>query len=108
MIEIQTNVKQGGVVGGWICFAVGMFFMYVSLWTFILYVPLFGAAFVLSIVAMAQRRVAGGIVLLLCSIIVPGVLFLSLAATRTRDFAQKQSGAEQSASQNQASPTASQ
>ncbi len=64
MEELQTNVKQGALIGGWVCFGVGILFMVHSLWAFIFYGPLFFAAFVLSIVAMAQRRIGGGLALL--------------------------------------------
>ena len=40
------------------------------------YVPLFLAAFVLSIVAMAHRRVGGGLALLLCCLIIPPIAFV--------------------------------
>jgi len=76
MAEFLTNVKQGAVIGGWVCFGVGILFMVHSLWAFIFYVPLFLAAFVLSIVAMAQRRVGGGLALLLCCVIIPPIAFV--------------------------------
>ena len=76
MAELQTNVKQRAVIGGWVCFGVGILFMVHSLWAFIFYVPLFLAAFVLSIVAMAQRRVGGGLALLLCCVIIPPIAFV--------------------------------
>jgi|GEM_PF-4254260 len=80
--EVQTNVRQGAAVGGGVCFIVGMVLMFVSLMTFFLYVPLFIAAFILSIVAMAQGRVAAGLVLLLLTLIVPTVTGFGLAYTR--------------------------
>src|SRR4029450_3195616 len=51
---------------------------------FIFYGPLFFAAFVLSIVAMAQRRVGSGLALLCCGIIPPiaFVYYLGLIAHR--------------------------
>jgi len=80
MAELQTNVKQGAVIGGWVCFGVGMGFMFLSLLAVTFYAPLFFAAFVLSIVAIAQRRVAGGLTLLLCCVIIPPLTFLGLTA----------------------------
>jgi hypothetical protein len=59
MAELQANIKQGAVIGGWVCFGVGAAVMFLSIWAIIFYAPLFFAAFVLSIVAMAQGRVAG-------------------------------------------------
>jgi len=76
MDELQTNVKQGAIIGGWVCFGVGILFMVHSLWAFIFYGPLFFAAFVLSIVAMAQRRIGGGLALLLCCVIIPPTAFV--------------------------------
>jgi Bacterial SH3 domain len=76
MAELQTSVKQGAVIGGWVCFGVGILFMVHSLWAFIFYVPLFLAASVLSIIAMAQGRVGGGLTLLLCCVITPPIAFV--------------------------------
>jgi hypothetical protein len=84
MAELQTNVKQGAVIGGWVCFGVGTAFMFLSLWAFIFYAPLFLAAFVLSIVAMSQRRVAGGLTLLLCCVTIPPLTFLGSTAYRSQ------------------------
>jgi cell division septation protein DedD len=67
----SSAMKQGAAIGGWLCFVLGGVVMYFSLWTFILYVPLFLVAFVLSIVAMAQRRILAGIILLLATLILP-------------------------------------
>ena len=80
MAELKTNVKQGAIIGGWVCFGVGAALMFLSLWAIIFYAPLFFAAFVLSIVAMAQGRVAGGLTLLLCCVIIPSLTFLGLMA----------------------------
>src|SRR5215472_11294740 len=80
MEELRTSVKQGALIGGWVCFGVGAALMFLSLWAIIFYAPLFFAAFVLSIVAMAQGRVAGGMTLLLCCVIIPSLTFLGLMA----------------------------
>lgn len=74
--EVITNVKQGALIGGVVCFSLGIVLMFVSLSLFIIYVPLFLAAFVLSIVAMAQCRVAGGVFLLIGTIIIPSIICL--------------------------------
>jgi hypothetical protein len=79
---VQTNVKQGALIGGFVCFGLALAFMGVSLFTFFVYGPLLLAAFVLSIVAMAQRRTLGGVVLLLLTLIIPPVLGVGLAALR--------------------------
>jgi hypothetical protein len=76
----QTNTKQGALIGGWVCFVVGAALLFLSLWAIIFYAPLFFAAFVLSIVAMAQGRVTGGLTLLLCCVIIPSLTFLGLMA----------------------------
>jgi hypothetical protein len=73
---VQTNVKQGALIGGLACFALGIWLMHVSLWSFFFYGPLFLVSFILSIVAMSQRRIVGGIILLLATLVVPAVLGL--------------------------------
>ena len=80
--EVQTNVKQGALIGAVVCFLLAVVLVFVSLLTFFIYGPLFLAAFILSIVAMAQKRVAGGLTVLLLTIIVPPILILSLGAIR--------------------------
>lgn len=80
---VQTNVMQGGIIGGWVCFVLGAGLMLLSMWSFFFYGPLFVVAFILSVVAMAQRRVVGGVVLLLTTLIVPAVLGLVLFTSRT-------------------------
>jgi hypothetical protein len=82
---IQTNVKQGALIGGVACFAIGILLMFLSMWSFIIYGPLFLVAFILSIVAMAQRRVLGGILLLLATLVVPSILGLYLFTTRATE-----------------------
>lgn len=80
MDEFRTNVRQGALIGGWVCFVVGAGLMAFSLWAVILYAPLFFAAFVLSIIAMAQGRVAGGLTLLLFCVIIPSLTFMAVMA----------------------------
>src|SRR6266568_1902827 len=104
MADVQTNVKQGAVIGGWVCFGVGVAFMLLSLWAFIFYAPLFFAAFVLSIVAMAQRRVAGGLTLLLCCVIIPPLTFFGLMAYYAQSLNSSKSGSTSTALST-ASPT---
>lgn len=82
----QQLPKQGGAIGGWLCFALGISAMVWSVWSFILYVPLFFVSFVLSIVALAQRRIVSGAILLVATIVVPGILWLVLSATRASKF----------------------
>jgi hypothetical protein len=83
MSEVQTNVKQGAVIGGWISFGLGVLVMAYSTWLVPVYGALLFAAFVLSIVAMAQKRLTGGLILLLASVVVAPGLWLYLTLTRS-------------------------
>lgn len=49
-------------------------------WVVLLYGPLFLAVFILSIVSMAQRRIAAGVILLVVTLAVPTVTWIDLAA----------------------------
>lgn len=81
--KVETNVKQGALIGGVVCFILGVIMMCVSPWTVIVYAPLFLAAFVLSIVAMAQKRIAGGVILLVLTVAVPPVLLIAVPSFKT-------------------------
>jgi hypothetical protein len=85
--EINTNVKQGAIIGGWVCFGLGTLCMLWALFLFFLYGPFLLAAFILSIVAMSQRRVLSGVALLIATLLIPSILALYLVTTRTADFA---------------------
>jgi hypothetical protein len=87
---ILTNVKQGALIGGVVCFGLGLLFMAISLFLIFIYGPLFLAAFVLSIVAMAQRRIWGGVSLLMATLIIPTTLWFTLFAKRSADFLAEQ------------------
>lgn len=87
--EEKTHVKQGALIGGWVCFFLGSGIMYFSLWAFLLYGPILLAAFVLSISALAQRRIIGGVLLMLAVIISPTVQWLWSAVVRTDEFVQR-------------------
>ena len=71
---VQTNVKQGAVIGGWVCFVLGIVAMYLWMSTFFIYGPLLLAAFILSIIAIVQKRSSVGIILLLVTIIIPSLM----------------------------------
>jgi len=86
--EVTANVKQGAVIGGWVCFVLGVGAMYLSMWSFVIYGPLFLVAFILSIIAMSQRRVIGGISLLLATLVIPSILGLFLFSFRTTKMIQ--------------------
>jgi len=83
----QTNVKQGALLGSLVCLLVGLGFMYFTLLSFFIYGPLFLAAFILSIVAMAQGRVAGGVILLIVTLVAPSVFGLVFFAERATALA---------------------
>lgn len=57
-----------------ICLVLGCAFMVISLYSVIIYGPLFFASFILSIVAMAKGQVWGGIVVLLGNLTLPFVI----------------------------------
>jgi DNA-directed RNA polymerase subunit RPC12/RpoP len=74
--EKQTNVKQGAAITGWICFGIGAVILFVPLPTWFIYIPLFLASFILSIVVMVQGRIRNGISLLLVNVIGVPILFV--------------------------------
>jgi hypothetical protein len=74
--ELQTNIKQGAAIGGWICFGLASVIMFIPIPTWFIYAPLYLASFILSIVAMSQRRIASGLTLLLANVFGAPVLFI--------------------------------
>ena len=75
--------RSKAIAAGWACMAIGLLLVFVSpLGMLLLYGPLFLAAFILSIVGMAQGRIASGIVLLLLSIIVPLISVIGVSGYR--------------------------
>ena len=78
----EQRPKQGAVIGGWVCLALGAATMFWTLFSFVLYLPLFLASFVLGIVAIAQRRLGNGIPILLLSVVLPLFLGVGLGAQR--------------------------
>lgn len=95
---VMTNVKQGAIIGGWVCFGLGILCMLWSLVLFFLYGPFFLVAFILSIVAMSQRRVLGGIALLVATLLIPTILGAVLFTSRASKFADEMSKAIETAS----------
>lgn len=72
---MAVDKRNGAVVGGWCCIILAVLIGMASPALFLLYVPLAMAAFVLAIIAMAQRRITHGVFMLLLSILVPvGIL----------------------------------
>ena len=74
--ELETNIKQGAAIGGWVCFGLASIIMFIPIPTWFIYAPLYLASFILSIVAMSQKRIASGITLLLANVIGAPVLFI--------------------------------
>ena len=74
--ELQTNIRQGAAIGGWVCFGVASVIMFIPIPTWFIYGPLYLASFILSIVGISQRRIASGIMLLLANVIGAPVLFV--------------------------------
>ena len=77
---VETNMKQGALIGAIVCFALGVLLMYATLLSFIVYSPLLLAAFILSIVAMAGH-VVGGVLMLVVTVVVPPIVFLTRFAS---------------------------
>ena len=75
--------KNGLVIVGWFCLIIGIALMFYSLWTAFLYAPLFLVSFILAIILMSKKRVASGVILLLCSLVIPGILFFYLSLSRS-------------------------
>ena len=60
------------MLAGWICLGIGLLASLLSLGLLLPFVsPFFFAAFVLAIIAIVQKRVGGGVVLLISSITLP-------------------------------------
>ena len=72
----------GGVILGWVCFALGMLILHRSRGAIFLHGPFFLLAVIFSIVAMAHGRRIGGVVLLLCVLIGLSVMWMGLRDTR--------------------------
>ncbi|MRS11491.1 MAG: hypothetical protein EG823_00240 [Actinobacteria bacterium] len=85
--------KSSMAVAGWVCFGIGLGLMFASLATFFLYGPLFLVAFVLSIVAMTKGKVGAGIALMLCTLIIPGVMWFSLVAVNIAEANEEEQAA---------------
>lgn len=81
--ETESARRSNAALAGWICLLVGLVLMFWSLTLVVLYGPLFLASFILSITAMAQRRIAAGVVLLVTVVGVTPVLWLVTAAVKT-------------------------
>lgn len=68
---MSIDQRNAAAVGGSCCLIIGLL---LAIWqpvAFVIYLSLFLAAFILAIVAIAQKRVPAGLVLLILSIILP-------------------------------------
>jgi hypothetical protein len=68
-----SPARKGAIFGGWVSLLVAIGSIFVPFPTFWLYVPLILAAFICGIVAIAQGKAGSGIVLLLCSLVLPPI-----------------------------------
>lgn len=80
---LQLFAQQGAIIGGWTCFAIGFIILTVFSWPFYIHFALFVVALILSIEAMSQHKLIGGLSLLLTTLLLPtlvgfGLLFLQL------------------------------
>jgi len=82
------ETKSGVLIAAAICLGIGILLMFLSLLTAFIFGPLFFAAFVLSIIAIAQKRVLGGVLMLLATLIIPVVIGIPLMAYRATTAAQ--------------------
>ena len=76
ILMLSSGLPQGAILGGWICFVLGIVALIFSIYLFIIYIPLFIASFVLSVIAIAQRNIASGVGLLLTTLIAPWVALI--------------------------------
>ena len=103
--EVQTNVKQGALIGGCVCFVVAAICLIAPFPTFFLWIPLAVAAFILSIVAMSQRRVFGGLCLLLLTVIGVPILWAYGVHEFGKTFSEALTGYEQRKSAHESTPS---
>lgn len=71
-------VQQGAVIGGWTCFAIGFIILTVFSWPFYIHFALFVAAVILSIEALSQHKIIGGLSLLLTTLLLPTLVGFAL------------------------------
>lgn len=73
---VKTNVRQGASIGAIICLVIAFLLNIASNFLFFIWGPLYLAAFILSIVAMAQRRIVSGLIVLILSLVLPVPIIL--------------------------------
>ena len=89
--------KTAVVAAGWICFALGIVLLFAHVGTLLLSIPLFIASLVLSIIGVAQGRIASGVVLLCLSVMAPLVMVPGMMCARVGESMTKQKQEETSA-----------
>ncbi|MBN2640913.1 MAG: hypothetical protein JXR78_04630 [Victivallales bacterium] len=72
--EVKTNVKQGAIIGAWVCLIIGVILNLITNFMFFIWGPLYLAAFILAIVAMSQRRILGGILAMIATLVIPIII----------------------------------
>lgn len=92
---IQILVQRSAVIGGWICFAIGFIVLIVFSWPFYIHFTLFVAAIMLSIEALSQRRIIGGLSLLLVTLMLPTIVGFGLLFYRANKAAEPISDASE-------------
>ena len=75
--------QRGPIIGGWTCFAIGFIILILFSWPFYIHFAFFVLALILSIEAMSEQKLIGGLSLLLTTLLLPtlvgfGLLFLQL------------------------------
>lgn len=77
VVHVHSETKQGALIGGWICFAIGLIIQVISASLLIpIYAILYTVSLILSVVAMSQRRILGGVLLLIASLAVPTIVVI--------------------------------
>ena len=79
-MQTKAKPKAGNWDGGWICFVAACVIMWVLFPAVFIYGPLFLVSFILGIVAIAQKRVANGIFLILANLVGAPILFVIAVA----------------------------
>ncbi len=99
--------KKGALIGAVVCLILAIIFQLISSLLFLLYSPLYLATFILSIIAISQRRVASGVIVLLLSLIAPTVILIInlfvFAGVASKVIEKTQTATAQSRAQNQQS-----
>ena len=80
---LQMLTQRGPIIGGWTCFSIGFIILILFSWPFYIHFAFFVLALILSIEAMSEQKLIGGLSLLLTTLLLPtlvgfGLLFLQL------------------------------